>query len=382
MSNALLRRLTVAFVTALSVGGAALAEDRMLQQATGFTATIMYLKGGMPGLVFGAVRDGETALAAFGEIRDGSGIEPDGDSIFRLASVSKVFCGAALGAMVLDGKVALTDPLETHLGPDVKVPTKDGRTLRLIDLATQTSGLPWDVPREDSPPDDPFASNTREAQLTAIQDGDPFLFAPGTSAVQSNFGFDLLGLAIGNAAGIPYADLLQERVLDALGMADTRMNPPAGAEGRLMQGHGFDGSPLPAVPSPPGIACGDGLHSTGADMLRFIAWSVDRDGDDLRALRQLTQAAHVWRDGLDMVYGVEDGGPMGAMGLGWSIVFPEGNRPLMLAKSGAIEGFMTYVVIAPTRGVGAFFAMNAFDIAGHDSAVAATNAFVASMAPR
>ena len=107
----------------------------------------MYLKGGMPGLVFGAVRDGETALAGFGEIRDGSGIEPDGDSIFRLASVSKVFCGAALGALVLDGTVGLTDALQAHLGPGVTVPTKDGRTLRLIDLVTQTSGLPWDVPR-------------------------------------------------------------------------------------------------------------------------------------------------------------------------------------------------------------------------------------------
>ena len=117
-------------------------------------------------------------------------------------------------------------------------------------------------------------------------------------------------------------------------------------------------------------------------MLRFIAWSVDRNGDELRALRQLSQAAHVWRDGLDMVYGVEDGGPMGAMGLGWSIVFPDGNRPLILAKSGAIEGFMTYVAIAPTRGVGAFFAMNAFELAAHDAAVAATNTFLAAMAPR
>jgi D-alanyl-D-alanine-carboxypeptidase/D-alanyl-D-alanine-endopeptidase len=149
-----------------------------------------------------------------------------------------------------------------------------------------------------------------------------------------------------------------------------------------MQGHGFDGSPLPAVPSPPGIECGDGLHSTGADMLRFIAWSVARGGDDLRALRQLTQAAQVWRDGLATVYGVEDAGTMDAMGLGWSIVFPEGNKPLLLAKSGAIEGFMTYVVIAPTRSVGAFFAMNAFDIAAHEAAVARTNAFVASLAPR
>jgi D-alanyl-D-alanine-carboxypeptidase/D-alanyl-D-alanine-endopeptidase len=43
----------------------------------------MYLSSGAPGLIFGAVRNGETALAGFGEIRDGSGIEPDDNSIFR-----------------------------------------------------------------------------------------------------------------------------------------------------------------------------------------------------------------------------------------------------------------------------------------------------------
>ena len=80
MDNAFPCRLTLACVTALSVGGVALAEDRALQEATDFTGTVMYLEGGMPGLIFGAVRDGETALAGFCEIRDGSGIEPDGVS--------------------------------------------------------------------------------------------------------------------------------------------------------------------------------------------------------------------------------------------------------------------------------------------------------------
>jgi len=52
MTNAFPRRLALAFVTALCVGGTAEAEDRALREATDFTGTVMYLNGGMPGLVF------------------------------------------------------------------------------------------------------------------------------------------------------------------------------------------------------------------------------------------------------------------------------------------------------------------------------------------
>ena len=154
----------------------------------------------MPGLIFGAVRNGETALAGFGETAKGSGIEPDENSIFRIASVSKVFCGTVLGSLALEGKVKLTDPLEAHIDAGVNVPTKDGRTLRLIDLVGQTSGLPREVTRPASPPEDPFATNTKEVQFAEIQK-DPYMFAPGTSAFYSNFGYDLLGVALSNAAG-------------------------------------------------------------------------------------------------------------------------------------------------------------------------------------
>ncbi len=55
---------------------------------------------------------------------------------------------------------------------------------------------------------------------------------------------------------------------------------------------------------------------------------------------------------------------MDAMGLGWVIMLPDGHRPLILQKSGGLQGMFLYVAIAPTRGVGAFFVMNEFNAAG------------------
>jgi D-alanyl-D-alanine-carboxypeptidase/D-alanyl-D-alanine-endopeptidase len=109
----------------------------------------------------------------------------------------------------------LTDPLEKHLGWDVKVPTREGKAVRLIDLATHAGGFPREVPHESGPPNDPFANITKQA-FVAFLKGNDLLFAPGTGALYSNTGFDLLTAALAGAAGKPYPDLLREQIVREL----------------------------------------------------------------------------------------------------------------------------------------------------------------------
>lgn len=358
------------------------AEDRLLAEALQFHGTILNLTTKVPGLVVGAVRNGESAFAGFGEIADGTGKEPDRDTMFRIGSVSKVFCGGVLSSLAIEGRLKLTDALQDRLGYDVELPRIDARELRIIDLVTQSSGLPREVPTPVAPPEDPFSLNTREAQIAALKEN-PLLFAPGTSVLYSNFGYDLLGAALANVAGKPYAELLKERILDPIGMKDTVFNPRPGDKARLMQGHFFDGSAMPTAPTPVSIECAGGLYSTANDMLRWIAWHVDTKPSAANAeLRLMNHAAFLYRDGLKSVVGLDDGGPMDAMGLGWVITLPDDNRPLILEKSGGLQGTFSYVAIAPTRGVGAFFVMNEFNAAAFEAAVKMTNDLVMDLAPR
>ncbi|RWF54207.1 MAG: D-alanyl-D-alanine-carboxypeptidase/endopeptidase AmpH [Mesorhizobium sp.] len=369
----------IAAVTLPSYGHA---EDKLLTEAVQFNGTILYLSTEVPGLIFGAVRNGEMALAGFGKIADGSEKVPDGDTMFRIASVSKVFCGSVLSSLAIDGKVQLTDRLQDRLGWDVTLPEKDGRALRLIDLVAQASGLPREVPVAEAPPSDPFSTNTKEAQIAALKDN-PLLFAPGTAVLYSNFGYDLLGAALANVSGKPYAEVLRERVLDPLGMKDTVFNPRPEDEPRLMQGHNFDGSAMPIVPTSTAMECAGGLYSTADDLLRWMNWHVDNKPSAADAeFRLVNHAAFLYRDGLASVVGLDDGGPMDAMGLGWVIMLPNEHRPLILQKSGGLQGMFLYVAIAPTRGVGAFFVMNEFNAAGFMAGVKTTNDLVAEIAPR
>jgi serine-type D-Ala-D-Ala carboxypeptidase/endopeptidase len=365
----------------IALSGPAAAEDKLLTEAVNFTGTLTYVGAKVPGFILTAVRNGEAAFAAFGKIADKSDKALDADTMFRIGSVSKVFCGEVLASMVLDGKVRFSDRLQDRLGYGVTLHERDGRAIRLIDLATQASGLPREVPRADGPPNDPFGTNTREAQIADLKT-DPLLFPPGTAALYSNYGFDLLGAALANAGGKSYADLLRERVLDPIGMKDTLFNLRPGDEARVMQGHSFDGSPMPAAHTPSSIECAGGLHTTANDMARWMKWHLDRLATTDRDLRLLDHAAYLYRDGLTAVSGLDDAGQMDAMGLGWVINMPVANRPLILQKSGGLQGSFAYLAIAPTRGVGAFFVMNEFSVGGFTAAVAATNGLIAQLAPR
>jgi serine-type D-Ala-D-Ala carboxypeptidase/endopeptidase len=380
------RRIVFTCIAAIAAGQIGLAgptgaQDKLLNEAVNFTGTLTFINAKVPGFILAAVRNGEMAFAAFGKVSDKSDREPDANTMFRIGSISKVFCGEVLASMVLDGKVRFSDRLQDRLGYDVTLPERAGHPIRLIDLVTQASGLPREVPRADGPPDDPFANNTREAQIADLKT-DPLLFPPGTAALYSNYGFDLLGAALANAGGKPYANLLTERVLDAVGMKDTVFNLRPGDESRAMQGHNFDGSPMPAAHTPSSIECAGGLHTTANDMARWMKWHLDRFATTDRELRLLDHAAYLYRDGLTAVSGLDDAGPMDAMGLGWVINMPVGNRPLILQKSGGLQGSFAYLAIAPTRGVAAFFVMNEFNTGGFTAAVAATNGLISQLAPR
>ncbi|MBV8189003.1 MAG: D-alanyl-D-alanine-carboxypeptidase/endopeptidase AmpH [Alphaproteobacteria bacterium] len=384
--KASLRRSRLAVVAlatmgALLIGAGARAEDKLLNEIVEFDGAMLFFGSHVPGMVIGAVRNGETAVFGFGEASDGSGKAPDGRTVMRIGSITKAFTGQVLAGLLDRGSVKLTDPLQERLGWPVKVPERDGKPIRLIELATHTSGLPREVERAPGPPDDPFRTLTREAYIKGLQ-SDPLLFAPGTGGLYSNFAFDLLAAALEHAGGKPYDALLKDIVLDRAGMTDTIFSLRAGDGARLFQGHGFEGKAMPDVKATPVMAGASSLYSTPDDILRWLAWHLDRFSPQDTELRLLDHAAYVPRDGLKPVSGFDESGHMDAMGLGWIVMAPKGDRPLILQKAGGLQGIFSYAAFAPTRGVGVFVAINQFNVPAALGMAAAANDLIAQLAPR
>jgi serine-type D-Ala-D-Ala carboxypeptidase/endopeptidase len=373
--------LASAVMAVLLFGADARANDRLLEETVGFTGQILFLQTRVPALVIGVVRDGRTAVFGFGETSDGSGKPPDGRTMLRVGSLTKAFTGQVLASLVADGTLRFADRLQDRIGWDATIPTRDGRQIRLIDLATHSSGLPREVEREPGPADDPFSTLTPEVYRKGLA-SDLLVFAPGTGALYSNFGFDVLSAALAHAAAKPYDTLLKERILDSAGLRDTVLSLRPGDEARLLQGHDFDGKKLPDVKTPLITAGAGGLYSTPDDILRWLSWHLDRFGANDADVRLLDHVAYLQRDGLNPVSGLDESGRMDAVGLGWIVMTPHGDRPLILQKAGGLQGVFCYTAFAPTRGIGVFIAINKFDFGAAMTMAEAVNRLIAELAPR
>lgn len=377
----ILWRVAVAVVLACLTPSLAAAEDRPLREVVDFTGAVLFYEHKVPGLVIGAVRNGERAVAGFGKTAGDSSGAPDANTIFRIGSVTKAFAGTVLASMVASGKLALTDRLEQHLDWGVKVPTRDGKAVRLIDLATHAGGFPREVPHESGPANDPFATITKEAFIAFLRKDD-LLFTPGMGALYSNMGFDLLTAAMANAGGKPYPDLLRERVTQPLKMKDTGFVLNDDQRTHLMQGHDFGGEPLPDVPTGSMIVGSGGLYSSTNDILTWLEWHLDRLSPRDAEVRLMDHALWLQRDGLAPVFGFDESGHMDGLALAWIVMMPDGDRPLILQKAGGLQGIFCYAAFAPTRGVGAFVAINQFNFSAAMAMATVVNDMIAALAPR
>ncbi len=357
------------------------ASQALLDDSVGFTGQILFLSVKTPALVLGVVRNGQTSIQGFGRRADDASEAPAADTLFRVGSITKAFTGQLLASLAADGVVGLADPLTKYVPEFIAPMSEGGRPIRLIDLATHSAGLPREVPHAPGPPEDPFVNVTHDAFVAWLK-ANPLMFTPGTSISYSNFGFDLLAAALAAAAHQPYPDLLDARVIRPLGLRDTTFAPSASQAARIMPGHDFDGSPLPNAATGSVIVGSGGLYSSPRDLLAWLEWHLDRFSNERAAERLIDHAAYLWRDGLNAVFGMDESGHMDAMGLGWVIMAPEGDRPLILQKAGGLQGVFSYVAFAPARGIGVCAAINAFDVAAGLAMAKAANDLIVELAPR
>ena len=99
-------------------------------------------------------------------------------------------------------------------------------------------------------------------------------------------------------------------------------------------------------------------------------------------MRVVDHAIYRPRDGLSMVLGFDEAGRMDGLGLGWVAMMPEGPRPFILQKTGGIQGFFSYMALAPAHRVGVVAVANKFDFGAFARMTAAANQLVSELAPR
>jgi hypothetical protein len=82
------------------------------------------------------------------------------------------------------------------------------------------------------------------------------------------------------------------------------------------------------------------------------------------------------------VYGMDESGEMSAVGPGWVVMEPEGNRPRILQKAGGFCGQFSYLASTPHRNVGDLVSINQYDFTAAMNMAGVLNELIAQLAPR
>lgn len=272
-----------------------------------------------------AAADRAPALAAIAVDPAGAEVVTIGctpDTGFEIGSITKTMTGVLLADAVTGGWVSLHDPIGRWLDAGLNA------GITLGQLATHTSGLPRLSPSHASGAPDPYAFLTAETAQDELRLASRR--QPPAEYDYSNFGFQLLGLALERATATPFDTLISQRICAPLAMEHTRIGRTADAT--RAQGHRAG---KPAAAWTHHLAGAGGVVATATDMAAYLrACLMPQQGPLGRAIA-LAQRPHHHIDRLR------------SAGLGWAL-----GPPGYLGHDGATNGFrgMLGIKTADRRG--------------------------------
>jgi len=300
-----------------------------------------YLPKDGGGLAIAVIGGGESNDYIYGLTTEG-GTTPDEHTLFEIASAGKTLTALVLADMVLKEEVALSDPIDQYLPDEVKPPTYQDRSIRLVDLATHSAGLPSLTenfrPVNPLNPYKDFTVDDLYAGVEMVNIESPI----GKTFAYSNVGFGLLGHLLALKTETDYEDLIVDRICDPLGMDSTRMTLDDDLKSRLAMPH--DGGKQVEVWEDTTLAGAGSFLSTPHDMLLYLQAHWDEENP----LYESMQLAIRKRRPTDT--------PATAIGLSW---FTDSENALDIVwHNGGAGGSRSYIGMIPDRQVGAVILSN------------------------
>lgn len=278
------------------------------------------------GLSVGVIKDGKMAEVHLGST-DGKANLPDGDTVYEIGSISKVFTGVLLADVVARGDAKLSQPAQELLPAGAKMPHGKSRAITLLDMSIHQSGLPRlpsNMPT--SQINNPYADYTSELAHKFLN-GHKLRRDPGEQQEYSNFAVSLLGHLLCNKAGKEYDALLTERITGPLGMNDTHVALSDSMKQRLAKPF-TDGAAPSANWDFADMPGAGGIRSTTKDMLKFAQACIKSTDSPTSKAMDLAWKEHY------------PGGQGDArMGLGWNFA-PDGSTRWHNGQTGGYHSML------------------------------------------
>ncbi len=309
----------------------------------------------VPGLSIAVVYDQELVWSkgyGFSDLESETPATPD--TVYRIGSITKLFTSTAILQLRDQGKLRLDDPVSLHL-PWFRVrnPFPDAPEITIRHLLTHTAGLSREA-------DFPYWTDhifpTREELAEAVLKQE-VINPPETTYHYSNLGMSLLGEVVTEVSGLPWADYVQEKILNPLGMENSSTDPAEDLQHRLATAYMLEGADgerrvmeyyLSGAISPAAS-----IVSTVEDLGRFASLQFrggPAGGDQILKGSTLREMQRV-----QWVYDSFSGG----RGLGFAVTRRNGKD--FVGHGGSIGGNVTNLLMVPDEKIAVIVAINADD---------------------
>lgn len=312
------------------------------------------IKENMAGAVV-VVTKGDEVLAkkgyGYADIEQKLPADPE-QTVFRIASVSKVVTAAAVMQLAEQGKIDLHADLSSYLGV-VQIPNQTDKLLTIRDLLTNSTGFDYGdasaMITEDLQQEIPLTSFVRDYAPTVIRE-------PGQTYRYDNQGFTLQGYVVEQVSDQPFENYVRDHIFKPLGMtnSDFRLTPQIIEN--LAVPYNIAGEIIPAYATVPTVLPSGGMLSTGSDIAKFMMALLNGGMlGDKRILEEATAA-----EMLKPQMAVHEELPNMAYGFEYS------NRQLyngrnVVEKGGDLDGYHSAMWLLPDEKVGIYVNVNKDD---------------------
>ncbi|WP_238400481.1 serine hydrolase [Legionella bononiensis] len=288
----------------------------------------------IPGVSIAIYYNGQDYFYNYGVADKQKGTPVTKNTIFELASITKIFVSTLLALEVEMGKIKLSDSVVQYIPQLANTKGMPINRVKIVNLATHTASFPRQMEEFG------VARSDREAFIKQLKTWHPNVRI-GTHYHYSNIGFGFLGLILEQATGTSLTALTAENITGPLGMTHTYFDVPQSLKAKEAQGYRKNNNKAPYY-VPANYLGGGALRSSSADMLNFMKANLgikvnNASSQLLTAMQLAQQPAFVVR-------------PKFIMGLGWQRVI-RGNN-LLITKNGGNQGFNTFIGFSPEKKLG------------------------------
>ncbi|BFH25715.1 beta-lactamase family protein [Paenibacillus melissococcoides] len=306
------------------------------------------------GAVVVVVKDGRVLLKkgyGYADMERKVPVDPD-KTVFRIASVSKVFTAAAVMQLAEQGKIDLHADINRYMG-DIRIDNPFKEPVTMHHLLTHTSGFQATLETMDDFPED--LSRTVSIQSYIKERMSPVVRKPGEAYMYDNFAYILQGYIIEQVSGMPFHQYMKEHIFKPLGMASSDFLLTKEVLERLANGYDPSGKPISVYGVTPTEGPDGAMNTTGSDIAQFMIAQLNGGANDHgRILRPETvEAMQLYREPIhpafpDATYGFEN------------VLDPAAtNGQHVISKGGDLLGFASCMWLLPDQKTGIFISANA-----------------------